>query len=150
MGQGQSLPAHPLGTLAGSVGLRAIALVFSGWTYRWHYYTFFQVDPTHLGFSVESTSIAAFALLFRSPLALASTLGALAVALAGILLTFQAIRASRGWLAPRLRRRRRRSGLDPALSLTRSQRHQLRQLGSLLQELMIGLWLLLVLHQLAS
>jgi hypothetical protein len=97
MGQGQSLPAHPLGTLAGSVGLRAIALVFSGWTYRWHYYTFFQVDPTHLGFSVESTSIAAFALLFRSPLALASTLGALAVALAGILLTFQAIRASRGW-----------------------------------------------------
>jgi hypothetical protein len=139
-------PANPLGTLAGSVGLLAIALVFSGTIYRWHYYTFFQVDPTHLGFSVESTSLAAFALLFRGPLAVARTLGALVFALAGILLTFQGIRAGRVWLAPRLRRWWPRA----STALSRGQRRELRRLGALLQDLVIGLWVVLVLHQLAA
>jgi hypothetical protein len=146
-------PASPLGTLAGSVGLLAIALVFSGWIYRWRYYTFFQVDPTHLGFSVESTSLAAFSLLFRGPLAVARTLGALVFALAGILLTFQGIRVCRAGLAPplrRLRRERRRWGPGPSITLSRGQRRELRRIGALLQELVIGLWLVLVLHQLAS
>jgi hypothetical protein len=146
-------PANPLGTVAGSVGLLAIALVFSGWIYRWHYYAFFQVDPTHLGFSVESTSLAAFSLLFRSPLAVVRTLVALAFALAAILVTFQGIRACRAWLAPRLRsvrHQRRRWDLGPSITLSRWQRRELRRLGALLQELVIGLWLLLVLHQLAS
>ena len=52
---------------AESVGLLAVALFFTGWMYRWHYYTFFQVEPTSLGLSVESTFIAAYAVLFAGP-----------------------------------------------------------------------------------
>jgi hypothetical protein len=57
----------PLALLAESVGLLAVALFFTGWMYRWHYYTFFQVEPTSLGLSVESTFIAAYAVLFGGP-----------------------------------------------------------------------------------
>jgi hypothetical protein len=142
-------PSNPLGTLAGSVGLLAIALVFTGWIYRWHYFTYFQIEPTHLGFSVESTSISAFSLLFRSPLALVRTLFALGLALVGILLTFQVIHACRALLKLRLRWLGRRLGPGHSLPLSRGQRQQLRHLGALFDELVIGLWLLLVLYELA-
>ena len=128
----------PLGKLAGSVGLLAIALFFTGWIYRWHYFTYFQVEPTSLGLSVESASIAAFSLLFGSPWAIARFLGGLGLAFVGILFTFKAIRICMRPLASWLGR------------LEQNQLQQLRLLGSLVDELVIVLWLLLVLYGLAA
>ena len=137
-------PSSPLGKLAGSVGLLAIALFFTGWIYRWHYFTYFQVEPTSLGLSVESASIAAFSLLFGSPWAIARFLGGLGLAFVGILFTFKAIRICRRLLAPGLGR------LEQNLGLAGNQLQQLRLLGSLVDELVIVLWLLLVLYGLAA
>jgi hypothetical protein len=136
--------ASPLGKLAGSVGLLAIALLFTGWIYRWHYYTYFQIEPTSLGLSVESTSFAAFSLLFGSPWAIARFLGGLSLALVGVLISFRALRACLRRLGPGLGR------MDRLLGLGGNQRQQLRLLGSLVDELVIVLWLLLVLYVLGA
>jgi hypothetical protein len=136
--------ASPLGKLAGSVGLLAIALLFTGWIYRWHYFTYFQVEPTSLGLSVESTSFSAFSLLFGSPWAIARFLGGLGLALVGVVVTFRAMRVCRRQMGPGLGR------LEQKLGLGGNQRQQLGLLASLVDELVIVLWLLLVLYGLAA
>ena len=136
--------APPLARLVGSTGLLAAALLFTGWIYRWHYYPFFQVEPTSLGLAVESTSFAAFSLLFGSPVAMGRFLAALALALVGIGLSFRALRVARRRLGPGLARPVRRLGLGS------SQLQQLRLLAFLVEEMVIVLWLLLVLYGLAA
>ncbi len=136
--------ATPLGQLAGSIGLVAISLLFTGWIFRWHYFTYFQVDPASLGFPVETISIAAFSLLFRSPWSILRFIIGLGLAFAGIVVTFRAIRFSSGWLLPLSGNMLQRIGLG------REQRQQLRLLSSLANELVIVLWLLLVLYGLAA
>jgi hypothetical protein len=134
----------PLGRLAGSVGLIAVALVFTGWIFRWHYFTFFQVDPVSLGFPVETISIAAFSLLFRSAWSILRFIISLGLAFAGIIITFRAIQFSSGWLLPVL------GNIVQRMGLSREQYQQLRLLSSLVNELVIVLWLLLVLYGLAA
>jgi hypothetical protein len=136
--------ASPLGKLAGSIGLIAIALVFTGWIFRWNYFTYFQVDPASLDFHVETISIAAFSLLFRSPWSILRLIFGLVLAFAGIAITFRAIRLSSGLLVPLLEFILQRIGLG------RKQLQQLRLLSSLANELVIVLWLLLVLYGLAA
>jgi hypothetical protein len=136
--------SSPLALLAGSVGLLAVALFFTGWMYRWHYYTFFQVEPTSLGLSVESTFIAAYAVLFGGPRAVLRLLLGLALAGVGIVLTFRAVRACRRGLRGPLK------WCEDLLALREEQQKQLRALASLLDELVIVLWLLLVLKGLAG
>jgi hypothetical protein len=136
--------ASPLGKLAGSVGLVAIALLFTGWIYRWHYYTYFQVEPTSLGMSVESTSFTALSILFRSPWAIARFLVGLAIAFLGVVATFRSIRVCRRLLRPGL------GWWEQRLGLGGNQRQQLRLLALLVDELVIVLWLLLVLYGLAA
>jgi hypothetical protein len=126
------------------VGLLAVALFFTGWMYRWHYYTFFQVEPTSLGLSVESTFIAAYAVLFGGPRAVLRLLLGLALAGVGIVLTFRALRACRRGLRGPLK------WCEDLLALRDEQQKQLRALASLLDELVIVLWLLLVLYVLAA
>ena len=144
MAESSQESASPLGKLAGSVGLLAIALLFTGWIYRWHYFTYFQVEPTSMGLSVESTSFAAFSLLFGSPWAIARFLGGLGLALVGVVVTFRAMRVCRRQMGSGLER------LEQRLGLGGNQRQQLRLLGSLVDELVIVLWLLLVLYWLAA
>ena len=144
MTESQNESASPLGKLAGSIGLVAIAFVFTGWIFRWYYFTYFQVDPTSLGFPVETISIAAFSLLFRSPWSILRFIIGLGLAFAGIVVTFRAIRFSSRWLLPLLGYMLQRMGLG------REQRQQLRLLSSLANELVIVLWLLLVLYGLAA
>jgi hypothetical protein len=134
----------PLGKLAGSIGFVAIALLFTGWIYRWHYFTYFQVDPTSFGFPVETISIAAFSLLFRSPWTILRFIIGLVLAFAGIVVTFRAIHLCSGWLLPLFGKMQQRMGLG------REQRQQLSLLSSLANELVIVLWLLLVLYGLAA
>ncbi|MFN9546690.1 MAG: hypothetical protein ACK6AD_06430 [Cyanobacteriota bacterium] len=136
--------ASPLAMLAGSVGLLAIALFFTGWMYRWHYYTFFQVEPTSLGLSVESTIIAAYAVLMGSPWAIVRLLLGLVLIGMGIALSFRASRSCRRRLLPRLR------WLAGTLGLSEHQQKQLLALASLVDELVIMLWLLFLLQGLAG
>jgi hypothetical protein len=136
--------SSPLALLAGSVGLMAVALFFTGWLYRWHYYTFFLVEPTSLGLSVESTFIAAYAVLFGSPWAVLRLLLGLVLAGVGIVLTIWALRACRRGLRGPLK------WCGGMLALREEQRKLLRALASLLDELVIVLWLLLVLKGLAG
>jgi hypothetical protein len=136
--------SSPLALLAESVGLLAVALFFTGWMYRWHYYTFFQVEPTSLGLSVESTFIAAYAVLFGGPLAVLRLVLGLALAGVGMALTFRAISACRRRLRGPLER------CGGFLAFSAAQRKQLGALASLLDELVIVLWLLLVLKGLAG
>jgi hypothetical protein len=136
--------ASPLGKLAANVSLLAIALLFTGWIYRWHYYTYFQLEPNSLGLAVETTSFAAFSLLFGSPWAIVRFLVGLALALAGVVFTFRALRVLRKQLGPGLGR------LQKQLGLGGNQLQQLRLLASLVDELVIVLWLLLLLYGLAA
>jgi hypothetical protein len=144
MPKSQIESASPLGKIAGIVGLLAIALLFTGWIYRWHYFTYFQVDPTSLGLPVESMSMAAFSLLFRSPGAMARFLIGLALACAGMVASFRAIHFGLQRLNPLLQQ------LQEQIGLVDNQRQQLRLLASLLDELVIVLWLLLLLYGLAA
>ena len=43
-----------LGSFAGIVGLLGVALYFSGWIYRWSYYSFFNLEVENLNLSSES------------------------------------------------------------------------------------------------
>jgi hypothetical protein len=144
MPESQNGSVIPLGKLAGSIGLLAIALLFTGWIYRWHYFTSFQIEPASLGLPVESTSIAGFSLLFRSPLTILRFIIGLVLAFTGIVVTFRAIRFSGRRLAPLLGKMVQRMGLGV------EQRQQLRRLASLGNELVIVLWLLLMLYGLAA
>lgn len=144
MPKSQIESASPLGKIAGIVGLLAIALLFTGWIYRWHYFTYFQVDPTSLGLPVESMSMAAFSLLFRTPGAMARFLIGLVLACAGMVASFRAIHFGLQRLNPLLKQ------LQEQIGLVDNQRQQLRLLASLLDELVIVLWLLLLLYGLAA
>ena len=134
----------PLGAIAKSLSLLAIALLFTGWIYRWHYYTYYQVEPTSLGLSIESAYITAFSLLFGRPWSIARFLIGLALTVVGIVISFKALNIIRGVLAPSLERLFQRLGLEGA------QREQLRLFALLVDELVIILCLLLVLYCLAS
>jgi hypothetical protein len=144
MAESMNESASPLGKLAGSIGLVAIALLFTGWIYRWHYFTYFQVDPTSLGFPVETISIAAFSLLFRNPWSIIQLIIGLVLAFAGIVVTFRAIHLCSALLLPLFGQMQQRMGLG------REQRQQLGLLTSLANELVIVLWLLLMLYGLAA
>jgi len=55
-----------LGRIAGLLVLLSAALYFTGWTYRWSYFSFFQLEVTALGLSLESFYLAAFQVFFGS------------------------------------------------------------------------------------
>jgi len=40
---------NPLGKLLGVLALLAAGLYFTGWTYRWTYFSFFQLEVTPFG-----------------------------------------------------------------------------------------------------
>ncbi|ARV59150.1 hypothetical protein BZZ01_11315 [Nostocales cyanobacterium HT-58-2] len=56
MSQAPQLNKEPniLGKFASVVGLLSIALFFAGWIYRWSYFYFFQLEVTNLDFPAQS------------------------------------------------------------------------------------------------
>ncbi len=70
-------PISPLGKLLSLLGLFAAALYFTGWIYRWAYFSFFQIEVTSLNLPVESFFIAAFQVFFGHPLAILRALATL-------------------------------------------------------------------------
>lgn len=63
----------PLGKLLSLLGLFAAALYFTGWIYRWAYFSFFQIQVTSLNLPGESFFLAAFQVFFGHPLAIVRT-----------------------------------------------------------------------------
>ncbi|MDJ0599052.1 MAG: hypothetical protein QNJ37_09475 [Crocosphaera sp.] len=63
-----------LGKLVSLAILLGAGLYFTGWTYRWTYYSFFEVEVTTLNLPIESFYIAAFQALFGSNLTIFRTI----------------------------------------------------------------------------
>jgi hypothetical protein len=136
-------PFSPLGKLVSVIGLLAVALYFTGWIYRWFYFGFFQVELTTLNLPLESFYIASFSLLFKSPWAILKTIAAIGVAIIGMVMTFKAVALLGRVLRQPLQKTTQKLGLSA------NQNYQLQFLASLIDELIIVLWLLLVLYFLA-
>ncbi len=134
---------NPLGRLLSLVALLAAALYFTGWIYRWTYFGFFQLEVTTLSLPLESFYLAAFQALLGSPLAVVKTIAVFAVAGLGTLAAVKGVQRLLQklpfWKA--LSRGLRRLRPAPTDSL--------RFLASLVDELIIVLFLLTVLFWLA-
>ncbi|MCC0178754.1 hypothetical protein I4641_17425 [Waterburya agarophytonicola K14] len=63
-----------LGKLVSLAIFLGAGLYFTGWTYRWAYYSFFTLEVTTLGLPIESFYIAAVQALFGSPLTICRTI----------------------------------------------------------------------------
>jgi hypothetical protein len=70
-------PISPLGKLLSLLGLFAAALYFTGWIYRWAYFSFFQIQVTSLNLPTESFFLATFQVFLGHPLAILRTVTAL-------------------------------------------------------------------------
>lgn len=128
----------PLGELASLIALLAVALYFAGWVYRWAYFGFFKIGIASLDLPVESFYLAAFHALFGGPWILVRTFLGFALALLGILLTWQTWKLLKAQirLPDRLHR-----------SLSRSPSFQF--VDSLVDEIVFVFWVLTVLYFLA-
>lgn len=80
---------NPLNKLLGLLVLLAAALYFTGWTYRWIYFGFFQLEVTTLNLPIESFYFAAFQTFCGDPLAILKTTVVLVINLFVILFITQ-------------------------------------------------------------
>ena len=97
----QATPSPPpadepniLGKIIGLLGLLAVFLYFTGWVYRWAYFSFFQLEIATLDLPVESFFIASFQALVGNIWAIFRT--AIAFILTAILIHLTL------WLIPKL------------------------------------------------
>jgi hypothetical protein len=60
----------PLAAFAGLVGTLAVFLFFTGWIYRWSYFSFFQIDVNSLDLPTESFLIASIQVILADPIRL--------------------------------------------------------------------------------
>jgi hypothetical protein len=88
MAEPQTTPEYnPLGKLLGVLALLAAALYFTGWAYRWTYFSFFQLEVTTLNLPTESFYLAAFQTFFGEPFAILRTILVLGATTLAILAT---------------------------------------------------------------
>lgn len=97
----QATPSPPpadepnvLGKIIGLLGLLAVFLYFTGWVYRWAYFSFFKLEVTTIDLPVESFFIASFQALVGNIWAIFPT--AIAFILTAILIHLTL------WLIPKL------------------------------------------------
>lgn len=129
---------NPLGKLLSVLVLLAAALYFTGWTYRWTYFSFFQLEVTTLNLPSESFYLAAFQTFFGETLAILKTILFLGVTTLALLAT---LHWGQKWIAPDRRRL--------PLTFNEDQKKILNFLTSLLNELIIVLFVLAALFWLA-
>lgn len=129
---------NPLGKLLGVLALLAAGLYFTGWTYRWTYFSFFQLEVTTLKLPGESFYLAAFQTFFGEPLAFLRTILVLGVTVFAILVT---LHWGQKWGSKYLRRL--------PFTFNEAQTKILNFLASLLNELIIVLFILTALFWLA-
>lgn len=128
-----------LGKLASLVVLLGAALYFTGWVYRWAYFSFFQVEVTTLNLPVESFYIAAFQVFFGNPLAIFRTAIAFIITAIAILVTLHIVD---DFLVKKLKKILQKFSYHQSKSI--------QFLGSLVDEIVIVLWILTVLFWLAT
>ena len=128
----------PLGKLISVLVLLAAALYFTGWTYRWTYFSFFQLEVTTLNLPSESFYLAAFQTFFGEPLAIVRTILCLALTIATILAT---LHWGQKWVGKYWRRL--------PFTFNDAQKQILGFLAALLNELIIVLFVLTALFWLA-
>ena len=133
---------NPLGKLLSLVALLAAALYFTGWIYRWAYFSFFQVEVTTLNLPVESFYFAAFRSLLGHPLIILRTAVTLIITGLVIIVTLKIIQKLHIVAIRYL-------GRIP-LNLTPNQLSSLNFVSSLVNELIIVLWTLAALFFLAQ
>lgn len=84
-----------LGTLVSMLGLLAVFLYFTGWIYRWAYFSFFQLEITTLDLPLESFFIVPFQVFLGGFWAFAKTVLAAMVTVFLIQLTIGLLEPSR-------------------------------------------------------
>jgi hypothetical protein len=129
---------NPLGKLISVLVLFAAALYFTGWVYRWAYFSMFQLDVTNLKFPNESFYLAAFQTFFGEPLAIVRSILCLAFTIGAI---FTTLHWGQKWVGKSWRRLR--------LSFNDQQKQILGFLATLLNEIIIVLFVLTALFCLA-
>ena len=133
---------NPLVKLLSLVTLLSAALYFTGWIYRWAYFGFFQVEATTLNLPVESFYFAAFQSLVANPLIFLRTTITFIITALLIIVTLQIFQKLQRFIVRYL-------GRIP-LALTPNQKSSLNFLLSLINELVIVLWILAALFFLAQ
>lgn len=98
-----------LATFASLLGVLAVFLYFTGWIYRWAYFSFFQLDITTLDLPLESFFIVPFQVFLGNFWALGKTLVAIIATIFLININFSLLNLSRN--SPSSRRYRLRSRL---------------------------------------
>ena len=86
MSDSQRLPPETfaLGRIASLLVMLGAVLYFTGWTYRWMYFAFFQLEVTTLPLPLESFYIAAFQVFFGSFRAIFHTIITAALVVVGV------------------------------------------------------------------
>ncbi len=133
---------NPLGKLLSLVALLAAALYFTGGIYHWAYFGFFQVEAMTLNLPVESFYFAAFQSLVVNPLIFLRTTITFIITALLIIVTLQIFQKLQRFIVRYLGRIQ--------LNLTSTQQSSLNFLSSLLNELIIVLWILTALFFLAQ
>lgn len=154
-----------LGKLTSLVVLLGVGLYFTGWTYRWAYFGFFQVEVTTLNLPIESFYIAAFQALFGHPWAICRT--AIATILIAIAIHFtlwiiqnfiiKTLQNIFGAMQSRLLKYAKKRPLSwiaqqfkSFADFSSTQFNSIAFLGSLVTEIVIVLWILTALFWLAQ
>lgn len=91
-----------LGEFVSIVGLLGFALFFTGWIYRWAYFSFFQLDITSLELPVQSFFIVPIQVFFGSPGALARSASFLAATIVLIFLVLRLAQLVATWCKSKL------------------------------------------------
>lgn len=142
MSDSPNVEFNPLSKLVSLIALLAAGLYFTGWIYRWAYFSFFHIQITSLNLPVESFYLAAFQALVGSPLTILRTFIIFAVTLIAILLSLKALQFIQINLSNIIHRF--------LVNLSTNHLSSLKFLASLLDELIIIAWLLFALFVLAQ
>lgn len=138
MTEPQTPEFNPLGKLISVLVLLAAALYFTGWIYRWAYFSFFHLEVTTLSLPNESFYFAAFQTFFGDIWAIPRKILFLILIIFGIVITF----LGQKWLGKSLKKLR--------IPINKSQTNIINFLSSLLNELIIVLFVLMALFWLAT
>jgi hypothetical protein len=143
-----------LGTFASILGLLGIFLYFTGWTYRWVYFGWFQIEINRLDLPVRSFLFVPIQVFFGTPSASLLTLFAIIVGTILIKLTL--------WLVQPLPTKSTLWSVQSVANNPHQFQHKLQQLlaiprffadiipPALRKDLIVVIWLLIILFQLAK
>jgi hypothetical protein len=143
-------PANILGNIISVAGLLGASLYFTGWIYRWAYFSYYQLEVTTLDFPLESFLLVPLQVFFGNAYAIFHSLVAALFTFVLIVATLVVVTLSSQQLTAFLRYQSFRHPKLPRYIRNRGLRFpSLTFLRSLFDEAIIVFWVLLVLFWLA-